>query len=200
VVHCEPIGSGEAALRYLAPDRFRVAISNNRIVPLESGKVTFRYQASKTGKICSATVAAEEFIRRLRQHGLPDRFIKVRYYGLCAPTNRHLLDKARELLGIWPQEAQTARPVSDVKARETMPRCPKCGSLLILGQTLQPKPRQPPEPPVAMGGLFWTSRALSAATTMSAPRGFSASTRGNTALVERFIGPGSGFHKMIHGH
>jgi hypothetical protein len=121
-----------------------VAISNNRIVQLENGQVTFRYQESKTGKICYTTVAAEEFIRRLLQHVLPDRFIKVRDYGLLAPTNRPLLDKARELLGSWPQGTQTASPVSDVKEREKMPRCPKCGSLLILVQTLQPKTRQPP--------------------------------------------------------
>jgi hypothetical protein len=121
-----------------------VAISNNRIVQFECGKVTFRYQESKTGNLCYATVAAEEFIRRLLQHVLPDRCIKVRYYGLFAPTNRHLLDKARELLGIWPQEAQTASPVSDVKEGETMPGCPKCGGFLTLVQTLQPKTRQPP--------------------------------------------------------
>jgi Putative transposase/Transposase zinc-binding domain len=144
VVHCEPIGSGEAALRYLAPYIFRVAISNNHLVQLENGKVTFRYQESKTGKICYTTVAAEEFIRRLLQHVLPDRFIKVRYYGLFAPTNRHLLEKTRELLGSWPQGTQTASPVSEVKEREKMARCPKCGSLLILVQTLQPKTRQPP--------------------------------------------------------
>lgn len=124
--------------------QFRVAISNNRIVQFEIGKVTFRYQASTTGKIGYATVAAEEFIRRLLPHALPDRFINVRDYGLFAPTNRHLLEKAREWLGIWPQEAHTASPLSDVKEPEKMPRCPKCGSLLILVQTLQPKPRHPP--------------------------------------------------------
>ena len=32
VVDCRPVGSGEAALKYLAPYVFRVALSNNRIV------------------------------------------------------------------------------------------------------------------------------------------------------------------------
>jgi hypothetical protein len=30
VVHCQSVGSGEVALKYLAPYIFRVAISNNR--------------------------------------------------------------------------------------------------------------------------------------------------------------------------
>jgi hypothetical protein len=35
VVHCQPVGTGEAAFKYLAPYIFRVAISNKRILKLE---------------------------------------------------------------------------------------------------------------------------------------------------------------------
>ncbi|PYP86226.1 MAG: hypothetical protein DMF61_14050 [Blastocatellia bacterium AA13] len=48
---------------------------------------------------CFREVSAEEFIRRFLQHVLPKRFIKVRFYGLLSPGNRHLLNKARKLLG-----------------------------------------------------------------------------------------------------
>ena len=41
---------------------------------------------------------AEEFMRRFLQHVLPERFVKVRYYGLLSPSNRHLLNRVRELL------------------------------------------------------------------------------------------------------
>jgi len=41
---------GRAALRYLTPYIFRVAISNRRILKLADGKVSFRYFASETGK------------------------------------------------------------------------------------------------------------------------------------------------------
>ena len=34
VVHCEPAGSGQAVLKYLAPYIFRVALSNNRLLKL----------------------------------------------------------------------------------------------------------------------------------------------------------------------
>jgi hypothetical protein len=42
VVHCKPVGSGAAAFRYLAPDIFRVAISNKHIRTLEDGHITFQ--------------------------------------------------------------------------------------------------------------------------------------------------------------
>jgi hypothetical protein len=99
VVHCQPVGNGMAALKYLAPYIFRVAISNNRILKLEDGRVTFRYTASGTGKTRHCTVTGEEFIRRFLQHVLPKGFIKVRYYGLFSSGNRHRLRQARKLLG-----------------------------------------------------------------------------------------------------
>ena len=93
VVHCEPAGSGAAAFRYLAPYLLRVAISTNRVLTLEDGHVTFQYKESATAQVKTSTVPAEEFIRRLLQHGLPDRFINVRYDGFLSPGNRHVLTR-----------------------------------------------------------------------------------------------------------
>jgi hypothetical protein len=42
VVDCRAVGSGAAALKELAPDIFRVALSNKRIVQLADDQVTFR--------------------------------------------------------------------------------------------------------------------------------------------------------------
>lgn len=50
VVHSKPVGTGEAAFKYLAPYIFRVAISNKRIVMLEHGRVTFKYKDSADRK------------------------------------------------------------------------------------------------------------------------------------------------------
>jgi hypothetical protein len=61
VVHCQPVGSGERALKYLAPYIFRVAISNNRIVKLENGQVTFRYRSATGRRDRYCTLPAEEF-------------------------------------------------------------------------------------------------------------------------------------------
>lgn len=143
VVHSEPVGSGEAAFKYLAPYVFRVAITNRRIVKLEEGRVTFKYKDSATDEVNYATVSAEEFIRRFLQHVLPERFVKVRYYGLLAAGNRRLLDKARRLLMTRGKQLDSKQSLSLAADRETM-RCPNCGSEMIPGATLKAKGRAPP--------------------------------------------------------
>jgi len=143
VVHCQPVGSGEHAFRYLAPYIFRVAISNNRILTLEDGHVTFQYKDSASAQRKTCPLTAEEFLRRFLQHILPDGFVKVRYYGLLNPKNRHLLNRARALLtATATQPTPILHPL--VKQPTAAPRCPHCGSSLILVQTLRPQSRWPP--------------------------------------------------------
>jgi hypothetical protein len=88
VVRCKAVGNGRTALKYLAPYVFRVAISNRRLIKLESDQVTFRYRATDTGKLKLCTLSAKEFIHRFLQHVLPKGFVKVRYYGFFAPGCR----------------------------------------------------------------------------------------------------------------
>ena len=132
VVHCEAVGNGEAALKYLAPYVFRVAISNNRILKLENGQVTFRYRESKTRHWKTCTLPAEEFIRRFLQHVLPKGFQKVRYYGFFAPSQRHRLAQVQGLLGLDSLPRPEKPPVEDRPAKPVTPdppvlRCPTCG-------------------------------------------------------------------------
>ena len=81
VVHCLPVGSGIAALKYLAPYIFRVALSNRRILGGENDRVTFGFTDGRSGQRKTCTLPAEEFIRRFLQHVLPAGFAKVRSYG-----------------------------------------------------------------------------------------------------------------------
>ena len=71
VVHCAPVDRGQEAFGYLAPYIFRVAISNNRILKLAEGEVTFQYKESASEQVKSVPLPAEEFIRRFLQHVLP---------------------------------------------------------------------------------------------------------------------------------
>jgi hypothetical protein len=96
VVHSEPVGTGAAAFKYLAPYSFRVAISNNRLRKLAHGNVTFSYKESATAKVKSCTLPAEKFISRFLQHVLPPRFVKVRYYGLLSPAQPRSAPTATE--------------------------------------------------------------------------------------------------------
>ena len=139
VVHSEPVGSGAAAFKYLAPYIFRVALSNNRLRKLHDGQVTFAYKESAILKRC--TLTAEEFIRRFLQHVLPPRFIKVRYYGLLSPAQRQLLYKARQLL------SATTSKLKNAGAKPLQPlallTCPQCRAPLTLLGPLHPKGRPP---------------------------------------------------------
>jgi hypothetical protein len=142
VVDCQPVGTGEAAFKYLAPYVFRVAISNNRLRKLENGLVTFAYKESATEQLKHCTLNAAEFIRRFLQHVLPPRFIKVRYYGLLSPSHRHLLAQARKLLSPGPL-LDGPKKIAPAPPSATH-RCPNCGSVLLLTQTLKPHRGRPP--------------------------------------------------------
>ncbi len=89
VVDILAVGNGEAALKYLAPYVFRVAISNRNLLDLTDGQVTFRYRCSQTNTTQATTLPAEQFIGRFLQHVLPRGFQKVRTYGLLHPKHRH---------------------------------------------------------------------------------------------------------------
>jgi hypothetical protein len=144
VVHCQPVGRGVGALKYLAPYIFRVALSNNRILQAAEGTVTFRYTASDSGENRTCTLPAEAFMHRFLQHVLPQGFVKVRYYGLFSPGQRPLLARARQLLADAATPQRKSEQPSPAPAQAAVPRCPLCGKKMILRQTVRPRGRHPP--------------------------------------------------------
>jgi len=118
-----------------------VAISNSRLTNLENGQVTFKYKDSASKQFRFATVRAEEFIRRFLQHVLPDRFVKVRYYGLLSPAYRQLLAQARQLLAATAGKLKCAELVTTAPAVRLT--CPHCGGPLTLLSSLAPRGRAP---------------------------------------------------------
>jgi Putative transposase/Transposase zinc-binding domain len=97
-----PFGGPEQVLDYLGRYTHRVAISNDRLIRLDNGKVTFRwkdYQAGNRQK--HMTLDAEEFLRRFLMHVLPAGFVRIRHYGwLANAQRRYKLALCRELLGV----------------------------------------------------------------------------------------------------
>jgi hypothetical protein len=70
-----PFGGPHHVLHYLARYTHRVAISNHRLVSFADGKVTFRWNDyAHHNKQRLMTVTAEEFLRRLLLHVLPQGF------------------------------------------------------------------------------------------------------------------------------
>ena len=143
-----PAGDGQNGFKYLAPYIFRVAISNNRILKLEDGKVTFRYRTSDTGKLRICTLPAEEFIRRFLQHVLPKGFVKVRYYGFLSSGCRQRLAALRQQLDDPPTDPSPAPEVADPDQTadsstndppsNTVLLCPSCGQVMQRRLILRP--------------------------------------------------------------
>jgi len=116
-----PFGGPEQVLEYLSRYTHRVAISNSRIVSFADGKVTFRWRDYSDGdRVKLSTVEAMEFVRRFLMHVLPDRFVRIRYFGFLSNQQRtRSINNARALL----------RQVEPLRFRER-PRpgilCPSC--------------------------------------------------------------------------
>ena len=124
----QPFGGPEQVLEYLGRYTHRVAISNNRILSIEDGRVTFNYRDRSDGN----TLKATEFIRRYLLHILPRGFIKIRYFGFlghankktCIPLLRKLIDPEAQIL------EQSLETIQEMMARLTgvdVARCPECG-------------------------------------------------------------------------
>jgi len=148
VVDCRAVGSGAAALKYLAPYIFRVALSNNRIVSVQDDCVTFRYRDGETKQLRTCTLPALAFIRRFLQHVLPKGFVKVRYYGLFRVGNRRVLEQVRAELAPLGQTESSPTPTRTASLPAQPPpagiHCPACGQPMQLVQTIPRQSRAPP--------------------------------------------------------
>jgi len=146
VVFCKPtFNRARKVLRYLGRYVHRIAISNNRILSLENGTVTFRYQRSDSKEWKTMPLPAKEFLRRYLQHVLPQGFHKVRYYGLLSPRSRVTLKRLQLLLAERRrEEAEKSADTPDPPKAER--RCPCCeeGIMVIIGW-LPRKARSPPQ-------------------------------------------------------
>jgi hypothetical protein len=145
VVYAKPtLNRTRKVLTYLGRYVHRVAITNRRILKMESGRVTFRWQESATGAPRIMTLPAEEFLRRFLQHVLPKGTHKVRYYGLLSPARRIRFKRLQLLLAERRQRQEPAEATSSPPA----PPCPCCtaGTLLVVGRL----PRRARSPPFLM--------------------------------------------------
>jgi hypothetical protein len=84
-----PFGGPQQLIGYPGRYTHRIAISNQRILSIEQGKVNFSYKDyADQDRQKVMTLEAHEFIRRFLLHVLPCGFHKIRYYGILATRNR----------------------------------------------------------------------------------------------------------------
>ena len=143
-----PFAGPQQVLDYLGRYTHRVAISNNRLLDIEEGQVTFRYKDYHDGDAQKTmSLTAEEFIRRFLLHVLPSGFHRIRYYGFLSNRRRQeKLEQCRQLLQVIPELApktDTAAP-TDYRDRYealtgvSLHTCPACrhGRMLVIEQFL----------------------------------------------------------------
>ena len=137
-----PFAGPEQVLDYVGRYTHRVAISNNRLLDISEGKVTFRYKDYRhEAQQKTMRLEAEEFIRRFLLHVLPEGFQRIRYYGFLANRYREeKLTRCRDLLGM-PAPDRTASEVNkDYSERyekltgSSLWECPVChqGRMLVI--------------------------------------------------------------------
>lgn len=146
-----PFAGPAQVLDYVGRYTHRVAISNNRLVSMEEGKVRFRWKDYRNGnRQKTMSVQADEFIRRFLIHVLPDGFHRIRYYGFLGNCHRaRKLELCRELLGMAP--AMPADPPADYRNRyealtgRSLHECPHCrtGLMVVIGCIARPTVCQP---------------------------------------------------------
>jgi hypothetical protein len=127
-----PFAGPEQVLDYLGHYTHRVALSNERLLSLGAdGTVRFRWRDYAEGhRVKVMALPADEFIRRFLQHIVPDRFVRVRHFGLLANRGRAAkLARCRELLHQPPPTPAPVESVRDLLLRLTgvdLERCPVC--------------------------------------------------------------------------
>jgi hypothetical protein len=120
-----PFGGPARVLKYLGRYTHRVAISNQRLISMADGRVSFLWKDYARGnKRRVMTLSAVEFLRRFLMHVLPKGFVRIRHYGLLANRCREQkLDLCRRLLG-----AQKPVALADQESRAPVNlACPQCG-------------------------------------------------------------------------
>jgi hypothetical protein len=172
-----PFGGPLQALEYLGRYTHRTAISNERILAVNRGAVTFQWKDYRDHKrrrkgqpyprisspVRSAgrqhkqqsrtmTLDVDEFLRRFLIHTLPPGFQRIRYFGFLA--NRHRRDKlerCRELLATrfieLLPEPVACRVLLAALTISLPTRCPKCKTGVMIRLGTIPNYLWPRRPP-----------------------------------------------------
>ena len=127
VVYCKkPFAGPEKVLDYIGRYTHRVALSNNRIINVANGMVTFTYRDRKNADVRKTMILkAEEFIRRFLLHVLPQGFVRIRHFGFLANRYKKVnIQKCRELIDNLPAGRHGS---------QHPPKCPEKTTCLPVG-------------------------------------------------------------------
>jgi len=141
-----PFSGPEAVLKYLSLYTHRVAISNSRLITVDSNNVTFKwkdYRIKNKARHRTMSLRTDEFIRRFLIHILPDKFHRIRHYGFLANAVRtQKLVQVREAL-----QVPIPEPDIEEESEEHSFSCRRCGTPLLIIEIIRNLVEQARAPP-----------------------------------------------------
>jgi hypothetical protein len=145
-----PFAGPQQVLAYLSRYTHRVGISNRRLLALDTNQqtVAFDYKDyADAARHKTMHLPLGEFIRRLRLHLLPPRFVKIRHYGLL--TNRGRQERLQRARALLAAHSPVGPALPELKAAPSitpsLPVCPHCGwAALVLVRVVFPSRRASP--------------------------------------------------------
>jgi hypothetical protein len=129
-----PFGGPAQVLAYLGRYTHRVAISNQRLLALKDGQVSFSWKDyARANQQRSMTLTTDEFIRRFLLHVLPRGFQRLRQFGFLANRRRRQqLARSRQLLDATPTDTNPLprdyQELYKTVTGESLQQCPACGA------------------------------------------------------------------------
>lgn len=137
-----PFKDASCVVEYLGRYTHRVAISNNRILKLENGQVSFNWRDYRDGSRWKVmTLSAEEFIRRFLMHVLPTGFMKIRHYGFLSSRGKQkklAICKAQTGTSLARREKLSTEILIQKILGRKPSQCPSCGHCGLLRTGLAP--------------------------------------------------------------
>jgi len=152
IVYCkEPFSNPMRVMEYLGRYTHRVAISNDRIINSQNGRVSFKWKDyADHNKHKIMELDGEEFIRRFLLHVLPLKFVKFRHYGILSNRSRKTkLTRCQDIFGIKREYQETIKQtweelILQIKGIDIQ-ACPVCNTgQMIRKELIVPKAYSPP--------------------------------------------------------
>lgn len=126
-----PFRDAACVIEYLGRYTHRTAISNARILKVDSKSVTFKWRDYRdNNKVKVMVLTASEFIRRFLMHVLPFGFMRIRHYGFLANCGkRERISRLRHLCGMAPRNTErlSGFEIACKLVGRDISKCPACG-------------------------------------------------------------------------
>ena len=134
VVYGKPcLHKADTVVRYLSRYTRKIAMSESRLVAIDEGNVTFRYQDYRDAQHKVMTLTGAEFLRRFLQHVLPHGFMRIRHFGwLANACRKKKLPEVRQAIVMAQGTPPTLGTPSKIACSQGFEGTPcSCGSGLL---------------------------------------------------------------------